>query len=60
MVPSEPSVQPAQFVKFGVLLRHLRLRVQLTLRDLSITVGYSEGYLSRLEQSQRRPNRAVV
>lgn len=60
MVPSEPSVQPAQFVKFGVLLRHLRLRVQLTLRDLSIAVGYSEGYLSRLEQSQRRPNWAVV
>src|SRR5690349_17837141 len=45
---------------FGELLRYLRRRVRLTQRELGAVVGYSEGQICRLEQSQRRPDPTTV
>jgi ATP/maltotriose-dependent transcriptional regulator MalT len=45
---------------FGELLRYLRRRVRLTQREFGAVVGYSEGQICRLEQSQRRPDPTTV
>jgi LuxR family transcriptional regulator, maltose regulon positive regulatory protein len=60
MAARESAVTPDSFTTLGELLRYLRHRVQLTQRDLSIAVGYSEAHLSRIEQNQRQVDRAVL
>jgi transcriptional regulator with XRE-family HTH domain len=56
-VNSSPTANsPHSFTNFGDLLKFLRRRAQLTQLELSITVGYSESQISRLEQNQRLPN----
>lgn len=51
---------PERFVTFGQLLRYLRKRARLTLRELAIATGYSEGHLANLERDARRPDLATV
>lgn len=48
------------FHTFGDLLKYLRRREHLTQQELSITVGYSESQISRLEQNQRLPELATM
>ena len=50
-----PPFTPESFSTFGDLLKYLRRRERLTQLELSITVGYSEAQISRLEQNQRLP-----
>ncbi len=50
------SLSPESFQTFGDLLKYLRRRERLTQLELSITVGYSEAQISRLEQNQRTPD----
>src|SRR5512143_1299006 len=54
------SLSPESFQTFGDLLKYLRRRERLTQLELSITVGYSEAQISRLEQNQRLPDLAAV
>ena len=44
------------FETFGDLLKYLRRREHLTQLELSISVGYSEAQIGRLEKNQRRPD----
>src|SRR5574338_836870 len=44
------------FHDFGGLLKYLRRRAHLTQLELSITVGYSEAQISRLEKNLRLPD----
>ena len=48
------------FHTFGDLLKYLRRRAQLTQRQLSIAVGYSESQISRLEANLRVPDQASL
>jgi non-specific serine/threonine protein kinase len=50
----------ASFHTFGDLLKYLRRRAQLTQRELSIAVGYSESQISRLEANLRLPDQASL
>ena len=50
----------ANFHTFGDLLKYLRKRAQLTQRELSIAVGYSESQISRLEANLRVPDQASL
>src|SRR6266545_4263954 len=50
------SLSYESFQTFGDLLKYLRRRERLTQLELSITVGYSEAQISRLEQNQRTPD----
>ncbi|MEZ4730511.1 MAG: helix-turn-helix domain-containing protein [Caldilineaceae bacterium] len=43
-------------ITFGVLLRQLRRRAQMTQADLAAAVGYSVSFISSLEQNTRRPD----
>lgn len=54
------AVIPEKFATFGELLRYLRHRANLTQRELSIAVGYSESQISRLEQNERSPEEAIL
>jgi predicted ATPase/DNA-binding XRE family transcriptional regulator len=54
------AVPIATFATFGELLRYLRVRAQLTQRQLAQAVGYSEAQLCRLELGRRQPDPAVV
>ena len=47
---------PESFQSFGELLKYLRRRERVTQLELSITVGYSEAQIGRLEKNQRRPD----
>ena len=49
------AFSPNSFNTFGDLLKYLR-RERLTQLELSITVGYGEAQISRLEQNQRLPD----
>src|SRR5262247_2210227 len=60
MNPSLDSSSPNSFTSFGDLLKYLRRRERLTQLELSITVGYSEAQISRLEQNQRLPDLAAI
>src|SRR5258706_7349854 len=51
---------PESFQSFGDLLKYLRRRERLTQLELSITVGYSEAQISRLEHNQRLPDLAAL
>lgn len=55
-----PSASPDSFTTFGDLLKYLRRRAQITQRDLSIAVGYSEPQISYLEKNRRLPDVATV
>jgi len=54
-MPAQPF-SPDSFNTFGDLLKYLRRRERLTQLELSITVGYGEAQISRLEQNQRLPD----
>ena len=56
MNPFPDSSSPNSFTSFGDLLKYLRRRARLTQLELSITVGYSEGQISRLEKNLRLPD----
>ena len=56
MSSSGPILPLESFLTFGDLLKYLRRRARLTQRELSISVGYSEAQISRLEQNQRLPD----
>jgi len=59
-MPRTSVVTPEKFVTFGELLRFLRRKADLTQRELSIAVGYSESQISRLEQNERAPEEATL
>lgn len=48
------------FASCGELLRFLRRRARLSLRELSIEIGYSESHLSRIEHNERPVDRAIL
>jgi len=54
-MPSQ-SFSLDSFTTFGDLLKYLRRRERLTQLELSITVGYSEAQIGRLEKNQRLPD----
>ena len=54
------SIDPGSFNTFGALLKQLRRRAQLTQAELSLAVGYSETYITRLEGDSRLPDPAVI
>jgi len=58
--PALDSSSPNSFTTFGDLLKYLRRRERLTQLELSITVGYSEGQISRLEKNLRLPDLAAL
>ncbi len=57
---SAQSLSPESFQTFGDLLKFLRRRERLTQLELSISVGYSEAQIGRLEQNQRKPDLTAV
>src|SRR5262245_42354404 len=54
------TITPEKFSTFGELLRFLRRKADLTQRELSIAVGYSESQISRLEKNERAPEKATL
>ncbi|MGZ6315739.1 MAG: nSTAND1 domain-containing NTPase [Anaerolineales bacterium] len=58
-MPTQPFT-PESFTSFGDLLKYLRRRERLTQLELSITVGYSEAQITRLEKNQRLPDVAAL
>src|SRR5512135_2424710 len=60
MIMPSPSVALDSFLTFGDLLKYLRRRERLTQLELSITVGYSEAQITRLEKNQRLPDVAAL
>lgn len=59
-MPRTSIITPEKFATFGELLRFLRRKANLTQRELSIAVGYSESQISRLEQNERAPEEATL
>jgi predicted ATPase len=59
-MPRTSMITPEKFTTFGELLRFLRRKADLTQRELSIAVGYSESQISRLEQNERAPEEATL
>jgi transcriptional regulator with XRE-family HTH domain/energy-coupling factor transporter ATP-binding protein EcfA2 len=57
---SPDSTSLDEFATFGDLLKYLRRRERLTQLELSISVGYSEAQISRLEKNQRLPDIAAL
>src|SRR5688500_15497104 len=57
---SNSPTSPNSFQTFGDLLKYLRRRERLTQLELSISVGYSETQIVRLEKNQRRPDMAAL
>jgi predicted ATPase/transcriptional regulator with XRE-family HTH domain len=54
------SAAPASNTTFGGTLKFLRKRAHLTQRELGIAVGYSETYITRLENDTRVPDPVIV
>ena len=54
------TASPLTISTFGDLLKYLRRRARLTQQQLGIAVGYSEGYISRLESNQRSPDLSTL
>ncbi|GIK74561.1 MAG: serine/threonine protein kinase [Chloroflexota bacterium] len=48
------------FSTCGELLKFLRRRARISLRELSIEIGYSESHLSRIENNERAVDRATL
>jgi predicted ATPase/transcriptional regulator with XRE-family HTH domain len=59
-MPRTSAITPEKFTTFGELLRFLRRKADLTQRELSIAVAYSESQISRLEQNERAPEEATL
>ena len=59
-MPRTSVITPEKFTTFGELLRFLRRKANLTQRELSIAVGYSESQISRLEKNERAPDEATL
>src|SRR5262245_45469573 len=59
-MPRNSTFTPDKFSTFGELLRFLRRKADLTQRELSIAVGYSESQISRLEKNERAPDEATL
>ncbi len=59
-MPRTLTITPEKFTTFGELLRFLRRKADLTQRELSIAVGYSESQISRLEQNERAPDEVTL
>jgi predicted ATPase len=59
-MPRTSIITPEKFASFGELLRFLRRKADLTQRELSIAVGYSESQISRLEKNERAPEEATL
>ena len=57
---STDSTSLDEFASFGDMLKFLRRRERLTQLELSISVGYSEAQISRLEKNQRLPDIAAL
>ena len=57
---SPDSTTLDEFATFGDILKYLRRRERLTQLELSISVGYSEAQISRLEKNQRLPDIAAL
>src|SRR5512143_856959 len=53
---SPDTISIDEFSNFGELLKYLRRRERLTQLELSISVGYSEAQISRLEKNLRLPD----
>src|SRR5438552_315872 len=63
--PAELRTHPAlselpEAATFGSLLKFLRRRAQLSQRELSLAVGYSEAQISRLERNVRLPDMTAL
>src|SRR5215207_7662469 len=54
------AFSPESFQTFGDLLKYLRRRERITQIELSISIGYSDEQISRLEKNQRRPNLSAL
>jgi eukaryotic-like serine/threonine-protein kinase len=54
------SVSPLDFTDFGMYLKYLRRRAQLTQTELAIACGYSTPHISHLENNQRQPDQATL
>jgi predicted ATPase/DNA-binding CsgD family transcriptional regulator len=50
------AVSPEQFSTLGGLLKYLRSRAELTLRELALQVGSSDTQIRRIEQNQQVPD----
>jgi transcriptional regulator with XRE-family HTH domain len=59
-MPTTSSEAYYSYTTFGDLLKYLRRRERLTQLDLSITVGYSEAQISRLEKGLRLPDLTAI
>ena len=60
MTDPRKNISPLMIDSFGDLLKYLRRRARLTQQQLGIAVGYSEGYISRLESNQRSPDLSTL
>lgn len=47
-------------MNFGVLLRNLRRKKGIGIKQLALELGVSYTYLSKLEHNQVRPSRALI
>ncbi len=56
MLNSAQNANVESLTTFGELLRYLRRRAGLTLKELGAAVGYSESQVARLEGGQRLPD----
>jgi len=59
-MPRTSTITPEKFTTFGELLRFLRRKADLTQRELSIAVGYSESQISRMEKNERAPDESTL
>jgi len=54
------NISGESFKTFGEMLRYIRVREQMTQRDLAIAVGYSDAHINRLEKGLRQADPDVV
>ena len=54
------AVSPESFLNFGILLRYLRKRAELSQRELALHVGYHYSYMSRIENNEHIPDPAML
>jgi transcriptional regulator with XRE-family HTH domain len=55
-MPPDPQPLPEEPVKVGTKLRHARLLLGLSLKEVAARVGVTEGYLSKIENDRSRPS----
>ena len=54
------TASPDSFIDFGELVRYLRVRAELSQRELALQVGYHYSYMSRIESNERIPDFATL